>query len=250
MRRSRKRAALDAKSKATPNRRKITNRRSRLGVAKAPWVAPDDMPQDMVNLVKAGLLCGAHRSNGEYCKMRPESHQKLIGRSLPYRCKFHGGAVPYGCLPKDFKPNLKHGVYSNCILPGEEAIYEKLLKSSDSIDQEIATCKLRLRRAVRQEMKQEEADCIGLEEEQLEVRKAERSHEDDGKSYKVRRSRTLEKYNWPQRVHKIVLELSKLYGIKSGMEGDSIDAIERARLAKEALREARTSVMGKGKRKK
>lgn len=244
-RRSRKRAALDAKANGTADDRKITDRRTCAGQRKPPWVAPDDMPQDMVDKVRAGKLCGARRANGEYCRMRPESHQRLIGRSLPYRCKFHGGAVPYGCLPKGFKPNLKHGVYSRSVLPGEEDTFKELRRGAGAIDEEIAVCKLRLARAIRQEMLQHEADRIGLEEEQLEVKKSERSHEDDGKSYKVRRSRVLERRNWGQIIHKIVLELSKLYGIKAGLEGEDLGADERAAMARAALALAKASVTGK-----
>ena len=100
-RRSRKAAAAAEKAREMPHRAitgedRINRTRH---VQKMAWVAPDSMPQWMVDLIKAGKMCGAnlHQPNSAgklWCELKPVPNQGALGRTKPYRCQWHGGAVP------------------------------------------------------------------------------------------------------------------------------------------------------------
>lgn len=267
--RSRKRAKRDAAVKAAGPLRSLAGRKQRLGpdgkTTRRPWVAPDDMPQWMADLVREGRMCGGRLQSGRgYCTARPTPHQDTLGRPLPHRCDHHGGAVPQQCLPPGRMNTTKHGLYSGAVMEGEEERWEELLRTgSTGLDREIAITKLRLERAVKAERDQADAVRAGGELEAMELWRREHVEESDDKldlvvggdgglraderppKYKVVHERRL--VDFGRRIHAIVLELAKLFGQKALLQGEDMGADERAGLAREALRAARASVAGERK---
>jgi len=111
------------------------------------WTAPEDMPDRIAQQVLAGKMCGAERKGktgvDKYCRSRAVI-QRSNGYPPPFKCKHHGGA---STGPRaGTQNNLKHGLYSNAILPGEEEIYAEI--ATGTVDEEIRITKLRLRRAI------------------------------------------------------------------------------------------------------
>ncbi len=243
--RSRKKAKRDAELKAADPNRVILKRVRPSGNQSPPWIAPDDMPQWQVDLVKAGKMCGARVAGTDrYCTMKPTPHQEALGRPLPHRCNYHGGAVPTYCLPPEKrKPNLKHGLYSECLLPGEEEVYEKLLKQGDDLSEEIAMCKMRLMRAIKAEADQHALLAQGGYDDAYEpFEQTKQTTVDVTGMSEVRVTKRRRIVDFGRRVHAITLELAKLYQQRALMNGDDLDADDKARLVREAVKEAKKSV--------
>lgn len=81
--------------------------------------------------------CGARTRSGEPCKRAP-----MTGKT---RCKLHGGASTGA--PKGNSNAVKHGFYSDALLPEEKALYERA--EVGSLDDEIRLARVKLHRYVR-----------------------------------------------------------------------------------------------------
>lgn len=81
--------------------------------------------------------CGARTRSGAPCKRAP-----MEGKA---RCKLHGGASTGA--PKGNSNAVKHGFYSDALLPDERALYERV--EVGSLDDEIRLARVKLHRFVR-----------------------------------------------------------------------------------------------------
>lgn len=81
--------------------------------------------------------CGARTRSGAPCKRAP-----VEGKA---RCKLHGGASTGA--PKGNSNAVKHGFYSDALLPEEKALYERA--EVGSLDDEIRLARVKLHRYVR-----------------------------------------------------------------------------------------------------
>jgi len=81
--------------------------------------------------------CGARTRSGAPCKRAP-----MEGRT---RCKLHGGASTGA--PKGNSNAVKHGFYSDALLPDERLLYERA--EVGSLDDEIRLARVKLHRYVR-----------------------------------------------------------------------------------------------------
>ena len=256
-RRSRKSAVNSERAKAMPHRSiRGKERVNATGtMTKPPWVAPDDMPQWVVDLIKAGKMCGANLRSPKpgglkWCTLRPSPHQREIGRPLPHRCKWHGGNLPGSAtqiatvkesMERRRRAPLIDGVYACAVLPGEEEVWQRLMTTS-SLDPEIAILKLRLRRAVKAEADWLEAKDAGLTSETMEVAESETSSEVGEQGSMLRERRVMRDVDHSRRVSMIVSELAKILSQKAIMQGEDVSDVDRARLAREALAEARAGI--------
>lgn len=257
--RSRKKAKqAQAVKEAGPNRT-ITGRKNRLNAAgqvqKPPYIAPSDMPQWQVDLVIAGIICGGrlrNRHKNMYCMLEPVPNQVALGRPKPHRCKWHGGNVPSHLLltPEMRNKWVKHGIYADCLLPGEEEEYKGILDTgTNSLDYEIAITKIRLRRAIKAERDQHQAKSIGENEAAMELTSVEYTEETEvnplTQQPNARRKTERKLVDYGRAIHSVVLELGKLFQQKAILQGEDMSQEERARKAREALAEARQSITTK-----
>ena len=80
------------------------------------------------------------------------------------KCYVHGGANHIPDRPD--RPNYKHGIYCDALLEGEEEIYTRVKGDIDSLTEEIAMTKLKLRRAYLAQQVWEE----GIEEDAVQTK--------------------------------------------------------------------------------
>lgn len=244
------RKALEDRVKKAGTTQRANTRRSSKGER---WRAPEDMPLDLVELVRAGRACGAKKRSGPgYCRYAPVPGQAEMGRQVPHRCKFHGGLSPGA--PKGNKNALKHGVYTTALMDGEEEILART--EVDALDDEIRITKVRLRRALVEERIQREAaleDDPGALEEVMEVRETQDSSEQKGREeggpdeLKIRTSTTRGLRNAEVMVNAIVNQLVKLTQAKAALEGRGLgDSTpeQRAAMARAFLQEAKAAARG------
>lgn len=83
--------------------------------------------------------CGAKTRSGTPCKRAPVEGKK--------RCKLHGGASTGPKKPNSATNALKHGFYSDALLPEERLLYERA--EVGSLDDEIRLARVKLHRFVR-----------------------------------------------------------------------------------------------------
>lgn len=83
--------------------------------------------------------CGAKTRSGTPCKRAPMEGKK--------RCKLHGGASTGPKKPNTATNALKHGFYSDALLPEERTLYERA--EVGSLDDEIRLARVKLHRFVR-----------------------------------------------------------------------------------------------------
>ncbi|WP_308054666.1 HGGxSTG domain-containing protein [Burkholderia cenocepacia] len=83
--------------------------------------------------------CGAKTRSGSPCKRAP-----MEGKA---RCKLHGGASTGPKKPNSATNALKHGFYSDALLPEERVLYERV--EVGSLDDEIRLARVKLHRFVR-----------------------------------------------------------------------------------------------------
>lgn len=83
--------------------------------------------------------CGAKTRSGSPCKRAP-----MEGKA---RCKLHGGASTGPKKPNSATNALKHGFYSDALLPDERVLYERV--EVGSLDDEIRLARVKLHRFVR-----------------------------------------------------------------------------------------------------
>lgn len=121
---------------------------------KSKWQPAPDMNPRLAFLVLRGKACGCALAGGAgYCARAPENAglRKIRGMCPPYPCAHHQkGGAPVGNVN-----GIVHGFYANAILPGEEALAEKL--KQDDLATEILLWKLKLRRVLVAIKRQEEA---------------------------------------------------------------------------------------------
>lgn len=233
-------------AKANPHRAITGRRRTKDFNPKADWIAPDAMPQWQVDLVKAGKMCGAEKPGGAFCCLRPSPFQDVLGRSKPWRCQWHGGKVPPQAVPPEARraASQRHGFYSGAVMAGEEDAYDEILKNpASSLDKEIAMLKLRLRRLVEYEARQEEARG----EEDVDSRELVRSSvttEVGPDGVRTRTVREKAHVDHSAKVSRCVADIAKLMAVQAAMSGEDVSSQDRARFAREAMAEARKSVIG------
>lgn len=83
--------------------------------------------------------CGAKTRSGTPCKRAP-----MEGKT---RCKLHGGASTGPKKPNTATNALKHGFYSDALLPDEKLLYERA--EVGSLDDEIRLARVKLHRFVK-----------------------------------------------------------------------------------------------------
>ncbi|WP_269768265.1 HGGxSTG domain-containing protein [Burkholderia ubonensis] len=83
--------------------------------------------------------CGAKTRSGEPCKRAP-----MEGKT---RCRLHGGASTGPKVPNVAQNAIKHGFYSDALLPEERQLYERA--EVGSLDDEIRLARVKLHRFVR-----------------------------------------------------------------------------------------------------
>jgi len=83
--------------------------------------------------------CGAKTRGGSPCKRAPMEGKK--------RCKLHGGASTGPKKPNTSTNALKHGFYSDALLPEERKLYQRT--QVGSLDDEIRLARVKLHRFVR-----------------------------------------------------------------------------------------------------
>ena len=145
-------------------------------------------------------------------------------------------ATPLGNLN-----SLKHGLYSDALLPGEGLLYEST--EVGKLDHEIKITKLRLRRAYIAERQQQELLASDDAREQQKALALDSTDTDtervgfaEGKitSTKVIRRTT----DFGRAIHNLIGQLTRLENQRVLMlGGNELDAAEKARLAREVLRQ-------------
>lgn len=78
------------------------------------------------------------------------------------RCKHHGGASPGA--PKGNKNAFRHGLYSDALLPEEEAIWDHVKGEVGKLDDEITLMRIRLMRLNRLQKEADAATISGKNE--------------------------------------------------------------------------------------
>ena len=199
---------------------------------------PDDMPADQREACLAGRMCGARlrQITGDghrYCRQKPVLGQ--VG-GFPHRCKLHGGCT--GAKPGNTN-SLKHGIYSESLLEGEQAVYDSI--TVGDLTHEIKITKIRLRRALKAEREQQLKLASPDAREQQRALSLESTDSDservgDGEA-KVTKTRVVRRAtDFGEVINRLVNQLVKLEGQRVLMGGgEGLDADEQARLARLAL---------------
>jgi len=100
-------------------------------------------------MTEAVRACGAKTKGGGTCRSRP--FRPRDGREPNGRCRLHGGNNPGG---KPGNTNaVKHGIYSEVLSAEDRQAWERV--EIGSIDDEIRIARIRLRRALQEQVKQE-----------------------------------------------------------------------------------------------
>ncbi len=174
------------------------------------WVAPDDMPDELVLDTLNGLICGEDtggEGEGKYCVSRPANGVDKKSPK-PWRCRKHKGREKP--KPKKRTGNrMKYGLYGDALFEEERELWERC--EADKIEEEIKMAKLRLRRAL-----VAEKDAKKL----LESEEYEEFEDGDKEVQKVkRRYATASKF-----VDQITNQLAKLYALRRDRQNALIEA--------------------------
>lgn len=198
---------------------------------KPSWTAPQDMSPDQVAACLAGKMCGARIKNvttHRYCRQRPAPGQT---GGMPHRCRRHGGC---GGPPPGTRNALKHGIYTEILLPGEEALYEEL--SVDGLDHEIKITKLRLFRAFKAERRQQQllqSDSAADQDKALQLESSSKRLA-NGRAMEAQISKRTVDYGTV--IHSLISQVAKLLNQKAVLRGENITAPEdQARRVRELL---------------
>lgn len=201
------------------------------------WDPPVDMPDWQVLAVAEGRMCGHRlyrvpaRGGTPYCVARPDSES--LHATLPARCRFHGCANKSYTAPQEV--GMRHGIYSDALLPGEEEAASDGKLAGSGLSAEITMMRLRLRRALAAESKQEEAKRCGEDVGEVISKKSSSGAgtmgDVFGEEYEVR------VVDYGAAVDRCLRQLIKLLDIQHRMTTGGLDmsASERARRAREAL---------------
>ena len=218
-----------------------------------PWQAPDDMPDWMVIQCLAGKMCGqktrSAKAKNKYCKS-VNVIPRANGWPPPFRCRLHGGcATGPG---KGTKNALKHGLYCQALLPGEEEIYGSF--KVGNVDDEILMTKIRLRRALITEARIEGKlmHSEDIEDELIteEIETSDTMNMEGGSSSKkVKRRLPDFKRVINGCIHQLVKLETQRIALNDSSQADLTPA-ERAEKAREFLAEAKKSIIGELKQKK
>jgi hypothetical protein len=196
------------------------------------------MPAEQLQACLAGKMCGARKKHSSldghlYCRQKPSPGQ--VG-GVPHRCRRHGGN---GAPPLGNKNAVKHGIYCDALFPGEEAYYAAA--AVGDVEHEIRITKVRLRRALFGERRQQELLAAQDPEQQKQAMVLNSTDTDSERvgdslarivSTKVIRKAT----DFHRVVHDLVTQIVKLEGQRALMSGGSnLDAEEKARRAREYL---------------
>ena len=211
------------------------------------WQAPEDMPDDMVVQVLAGKMCGALKRKitdptKKYCRSR-NVIQRSHGYPPPFRCKLHAGA---STGPKrGTQNNLKHGIYAQAVLPGEEELFEQI--KVGTVDEEIQITKLRLVRAVKAEAEAEARLAEGEKLDDLMVTEQREDSSGYGTEGPTASSKEIKKLpDFKRIIGGIITQLVKLENQKHIMESSNgagaITPEENAARARAFLVEARETL--------
>lgn len=229
--------------------------------AKRGWIKPEGMSKKMAEEVLAGKICGARRFNkdpwdkdADFCHARPAQNSREQRPHPPYRCRLHGGATKE--VNRNFKLGnkfaLKHGIYSDVIMPEEENIYNAI--NADDVDEEIKICKIRLRRALVMELRQKKLLDKGKEGDDeikagMHLKEASKKVyvEKLGKEAKRSRAETTEvraSVNYARNVKDISNELYKFFQVKAlqNQQGNNMSDHDRAKRVQEEIRKIEASI--------
>jgi len=226
---------------------------------KRGWIKPEGMSKEMAERVLAGKICGARRNrqpgteDSHFCTLPPALNSREQRPHPPYRCKHHSGAIKES--DRGFKPGnkigLKHGIYSDAMEPEEKEAYEEM--KSGGIEQEIAICRMRLRRAMVMELRQKriiEKGKAGDEElaqsSYLKESSTKKIEETGSTGFKSR-AETAEvrmNVNYSAAVKDISNELYKYYQIQMMMQqtGNNLSDQERAKRVQEEIKKIEDSI--------
>ena len=208
------------------------------------WKPPKGMPKRLERLVRAGRACGRKVAGG-WCEEAPCPEDSADRRERriqpPYRCPAHLGAGGGG--QKGNKSAVKHGIYACALLPGEELLHP----DADSLDDEITITKIRLKRALRWEARQEAAREAGITEADLDLEQRETTVDARGGASGGVTQKTVRRLpDHSRAIGAIVTQLCRLVSAREVMTGgDPLDAQAKAALARDALAEA-AAMMGGG----
>ena len=201
------------------------------GRKKSNWTPPEDMSPEQVAACLAGKMCGARIKNPTthpYCRQGPAPGQT---GGMPHRCRRHGGC---GGPPPGTRNALKHGIYSEILLPGEEELYEEL--SVGDLDHVIKITTLRLFRAFKAERRQRELL------ESTNAADQDKAMQLESSSKRLANGRPLEAQvikrvvDYGTVIHNLVSQLTKLMNQRTIMSGgNEMDAQAKAKLARETL---------------
>lgn len=229
--------------------------------AKKGWVKPEGMSKKMAEEVLAGKICGAKRCNTpgtqdkHFCRKPPTLHARETFSQPPYRCKFHGGAKgARKNFEKGHDKSMRHGIYSDAILPGEEKFYASL--KVGNVDEEIRMCKLRLRRAMIMEARQRALIEKGKEGDQeikdsMHLKESSKKifveKDGDGKKPKKSKAETTEvraNVNYSRAIKDISNELYKFEQIRAMQlqAGSGESDHDRAKRVQEEIKKIRASI--------
>ena len=199
---------------------------------KPNWTPPEDMPPEQVAACLAGKMCGARIKNPtthRYCRQGPAPGQT---GGTPHRCRRHGG---YGGPPPGTRNALKHGIYSDILMPGEEELYEEL--SVGDIDHVIKITKLRLFRAFKAERRQRQLIESTSAVDQDKALQLESSSKKLANGRALEAQITKRVVDYGTVIHNLISQLTKLENQRVSMlGGNELDAAEKARLARDHLR--------------
>jgi len=201
-------------------------------LAKKPtWTPPQDMPPEQVAACLAGKMCGArikHPTTHRYCRQGPAPGQT---GGMPHRCRRHGGC---GGPPPGTRNALKHGVYCEVLLPGEEDLYEEL--SVGDLTHEIKITKLRLMRAYKAERSQQQLLHSASAVDQDKALQLESSSKRLANGRALEAQITKRTVDFGTVIHNLISQLTKLENQRVIMLGDNeMGAAEKARIARETL---------------
>lgn len=194
-------------------------RKSRRGVVE--WKAPEDMPDHMVLDVFNGVICGALKPDGKgddkYCRTRPAHVDRT--KPSPYRCRAHGG-IPENKARNGNSISLKYGLYTDSMFEHEKEIWKDT--DAGKLEDEIRSCKIRLRRALIAE-KDGELGLESIDEETGQL------GEIDGLELVLKLKKKLT--NRSKLVDQIIGQLARLYALTQDRNSTIIEATsERVRV--------------------
>lgn len=128
------------------------------------------MKPEAQNLRQKGQKCGAKTRSGKPCQ-----RFALAGKM---RCRLHGGNN--GGAGKGNVNALRHGIYSNALLPGEDEIWDSI--ELGKLDDELKLMRIRMRRLVEIQNKADAAMLTGDSAAEIEAFQVEQLVQDTEKA--------------------------------------------------------------------